>query len=100
MVGDTLREKWAGIEIETKIVTSRGDQAQGDFGIVDVRAGRKGMFTGEIERALVTHDVDLAVHSAKDLPSELVPGTQIAAVLPRAPADDVLVSLGNYTLKS
>ena len=57
-----------------------------------MRAGRKGLFTAEIERALVTRDVDLAVHSAKDLPSDLVPGTQIAAVLPRGAVDDVLVS--------
>jgi hydroxymethylbilane synthase len=100
MAEAALRAKWSDLTIETKIITTRGDQAKGDFGIVDVRAGRKGMFTGEIERALVTRDVDLAVHSAKDLPSELVPGTTIAAVLPRAPADDVLVSLGNYKLET
>jgi hydroxymethylbilane synthase len=50
------------------------------------------LFTAEIERALVAGEVDVAVHSAKDLPSEISPGTQIAAVLPRAPMDDVLVS--------
>src|SRR5581483_5389073 len=100
MVEAALRAKWSDLTIETKIITTRGDQAKGDFGIVDVRAGRKGMFTGEIERALVKNDVDLAVHSAKDLPSELVTGTAIAAVLPRAPAEDVLVSLGNYQLES
>ena len=100
MVENGLREKWSGLTIETKIIKTHGDERKGDVGIVDVRAGRKGLFTGEIERALVAHDVDLAVHSAKDLPSELVPGTQIAAVLPRAAADDVLVSLGNYKLES
>lgn len=100
MVEDALRAKWSGLTVETKIVTTHGDQAKGDFGIADVRAGRKGMFTGEIERALVSEDVDLAVHSAKDLPSDLVPGTTIAAVLPRAPGDDVLVSLGDYTLET
>ena len=100
MVEDALRAKWSGLTIQTKIVTTRGDRAEGDFGIVDVRAGRKGVFTGEIERALVTHDVDLAVHSAKDLPSELVPGTIIAAALPRAASNDVLVSLGDYKLET
>lgn len=100
MVESALRARWAELKIEIKIIKTRGDQSKGDLGLIDVSAGRKGLFTGEIERALVTHDVDLAVHSAKDLPSELVPGTQIAAVLPRAPADDVLVSLGNYTLQS
>ncbi len=100
MVADKLRERWPGLTIETKIIKTRGDEQKGNFGMVDVRAGRKGLFTGEIERALVTHDVDLAVHSAKDLPSALVPGTQIAAVLPRASVDDVLVSLGKYDLQS
>lgn len=100
MVEAALRTRWSELQIETKTIKTHGDERKGDFGIVDVRAGRKGLFTGEIERALVTHDVDLAVHSAKDLPSELVPGTQIAAVLARASADDVLVSMGGYDLQS
>jgi hydroxymethylbilane synthase len=50
------------------------------------------LFTAEIERALLSGQVDVAVHSAKDLPSETNPGAEIAAVLPRAPTDDVLVS--------
>src|SRR5207253_10724719 len=54
--------------------------------------GRKGLFTGAIERALLADEIDFAVHSAKDLPSRLAPRTEIGAVLPRAPADDVLVA--------
>jgi hydroxymethylbilane synthase len=50
------------------------------------------LFTAEIERALLAGDLDVAVHSAKDLPSETSPGVKIVAVLPRAPVDDVLVS--------
>jgi hydroxymethylbilane synthase len=50
------------------------------------------LFTAEIERALLAGDVDVAVHSAKDLPSEMSRNAEIAAVLPRAPTDDVLVS--------
>ncbi|MEP6604233.1 MAG: hydroxymethylbilane synthase [Spartobacteria bacterium] len=100
LVEAAIRARWSEITIETKIITTHGDEQKGDFGIIDVRAGRKGMFTGEIERALVRQDVDLAVHSAKDLPSELVPGTQIAAALPRASADDVLVSRGGYNLQT
>jgi hydroxymethylbilane synthase len=50
------------------------------------------LFTAEIERALLAGDVDVAVHSAKDVPSETGPGAQIAAVLPRAPINDVLIS--------
>ena len=55
-------------------------------------AGRKGLFTAEIDRALLAGEVDVAVHSAKDLPSETSLGAQIAAVLPRAPINDVLIS--------
>jgi hydroxymethylbilane synthase len=76
------------LRIETKIVATKGDKMK----VVDLRAGRKGLFTAEIERALLAGDVDVAVHSAKDLPSETNPGATIAAVLPRASTDDVLVS--------
>src|SRR5438094_10325027 len=76
------------LRIETKIITTKGDETR----IVDLHAGRKGLFTAEIERALLAGDVDVAVHSAKDLPSETSPDAEIAAVLPRAPMDDVLVS--------
>jgi hydroxymethylbilane synthase len=76
------------LRIETKIVATKGDKMK----VVDLRAGRKGLFTAEIERALLAGDVDVAVHSAKDLPNETNPGATIAAVLPRASTDDVLVS--------
>lgn len=75
------------IVIETKIIATTGDDAK----LVDRHAGRKGLFTAEIERALLAGEVDVAVHSAKDLPSETNPGAQIAAVLPRASVNDVLV---------
>jgi hydroxymethylbilane synthase len=75
-------------KIETKIIATHGDKAK----VVDPRAGRKGVFTAEIERALLAGEVDVAVHSAKDLPTETSPDAEIAAVLPRAPMDDVLVS--------
>jgi hydroxymethylbilane synthase len=98
MVEGALRARWADVTVETKVIKTRGDLCKGEQSIVDVRAGRKGLFTGEIERALVRRDIDVAVHSAKDLPSDLVPGTEIAAVLSRAPVDDVLVSAGQYQL--
>jgi porphobilinogen deaminase len=74
--------------IETRVITTQGDKAR----LLERQAGRKGLFTAEIERALVAREIDLAVHSAKDLPSEMNPDAEIAAVLPRAPVDDVLVS--------
>jgi len=75
-------------KIETKIIVTQGDKAR----VLDLRAGRKGVFTAEIERVLLAGKVDVAIHSAKDLPSETSPDAEIAAVLPRAPMDDVLVS--------
>ena len=90
MVEAGLRERWPDLTIETKIIRTRGDESRPQ--IRNLRHGRKGLFTAEIEKALLAGDVDLAVHSAKDLPSELTAGTEIAAVLPRAALDDVLVS--------
>ena len=85
-----LREQWPDLSIETKIVRTKGDESGSRAGTS--LHGRKGLFTAEIEKALLAGDVDLAVHSAKDLPSELTAGTEIVAVLPRAALDDVLVS--------
>src|SRR5262249_53335507 len=88
LVERAIQKVMPGAEIETKIIATRGDKAR----VVDPQAGRKGVFTGEIEGALLAREVDIAVHSAKDLPSEMSPEAEIAAVLPRAPMDDVLVS--------
>src|SRR6266566_3212876 len=86
LVEQALREKWPDLSIETKIVRTKADESRSRSGASP--HGRKGLFTAEIERALLAGDVDLAVHSAKDLPSELTAGTEIAAVLPRAPVAD------------
>lgn len=89
MVVDRLKTRWPNTEVETRIIKTSGD----DSTTADLPGGRKGLFTGEIERALVAGKIDMAVHSAKDLPSNLAAGTDIAAVLPRGPIDDVLVSI-------
>ena len=88
LVERALLGRWPELKVGTKIITTKGDEGR----IIDPRAGRKGLFTSEIERALLSGDIDLAVHSAKDLPSETSPGAEIAAVLARAATDDVLVS--------
>jgi hydroxymethylbilane synthase len=96
LVEKAIRSVHPNISIEAKIIATRGDNAK----VVDLHAGRKGLFTAEIERALLAGQVDVAVHSAKDLPSETSPGAQIAAVLPRAPVNDVLISKHAGTLAS
>src|SRR4029453_9091967 len=75
-------------KIEIRIIATRGDKTR----LPEPQAGRKGLFTVEIERALLRGDVDVAVHSAKDLPSETNSDAEIGAVLPRAAVDDILVS--------
>ena len=98
LVVDTLQARWADLKFEIEVIKTRGDDEK--TAIADVRAGRKGLFTGSIERSLVQKQIDLAVHSAKDLPSRLAPGTEIAAVLPRAAVDDVLVATTPGDLES
>src|SRR5262245_55828819 len=70
--------------IETRIIATGGDKAK----LREDQAGRKGLFTAEIQRALLAGEIDVAVHSAKDLPSEINADAEIAAVLPRAPMAD------------
>lgn len=61
-------------------------------------AGGKGLFVKEIDEALLDGRVDLAVHSAKDLPTDLAPGTVLAATLKRADVRDVLIGGSAPTL--
>jgi hydroxymethylbilane synthase len=86
-VAGLLRSRGLQVEIET--IRTTGDK------ITEVslaKVGTKGMFTKEIEEALADRRVDLAVHSLKDLPTDLPKGFKIAAVLKREDARDVLVS--------
>jgi hydroxymethylbilane synthase len=88
LVEKAIRSAHSSIAVESKIIITHGDNAK----IVELAAGRKGLFTAEIERALLTGDVDVAVHSAKDLPSQTGREAQVAAVLSRGPTNDVLIS--------
>src|SRR5689334_9172998 len=88
LVEKAIRNAHPNVGIETKVIATRGDSGKAG----NLRTGRKGLFTAEIERALLGGEVHIAVHSAKDLPSETRPEAQIAAALPRASIDDVLIS--------
>lgn len=88
LVEDALRSAWPGLETETVILRTKGDRVQ-DKPLSQV--GQKGVFVSEFETALLEGRIDLAVHSAKDLPVRLAEGLDILAVLPRADARDVLV---------
>jgi hydroxymethylbilane synthase len=98
MVEAALRRAWPELKIATQIISTRGDVRTAEP--LDPRAGRKGLFTGEIEETLAAGEIDVAVHSAKDLPSAMTAGLQIGAVLRRAPVEDVLITKPNSAAES
>ena len=79
-----------GPAVELVTFSTRGDRTVGAL----TEVGGKGLFTAELEAALRGGAVQLAVHSAKDLPAEMEPDLVIAAVPPREDARDVLVGPG------
>jgi len=86
-IADLLRQR--GHQVEIEIIKTTGDK------ITDValaKVGTKGMFTKEIEEALAAGRVDLAVHSLKDLPTEISAGFEIAAITKRENPRDVFCS--------
>ncbi|HZR32685.1 MAG TPA: hydroxymethylbilane synthase [Terriglobales bacterium] len=86
-VADQLRQR--GHQVEIEVIHTTGDKV---IEIPLVKVGTKGMFTKEIEQALVEGRVDLAVHSLKDLPTDLLPGFELAAITPREDPHDAFVS--------
>ena len=84
-----------GLPVEIKIIKTTGDK------ILDVplsKVGGKGLFTKEIEVELEAGTVDLAVHSMKDVPTQLPDGLVIAAMPQRVDPRDAIVSGAGYTL--
>jgi hydroxymethylbilane synthase len=76
-----------GIEIEVRTIKTSGDRVD----VAPDLAGLKGLFTKEIQGALLAGEIDVAVHSMKDLPGHLPPETAIGAVLERAPSNDAII---------
>lgn len=82
-----------GIEASIRIIHTTGDKIT-DVPLAQLGAqtSTKGLFTKEIEEALLAGEIDLAVHSMKDMPTELPPGLEIAAVPEREDARDAFIS--------
>lgn len=81
--------------VEIEVIKTSGDRIQ-DRALADI--GGKGLFTKEIEEALIEKRIDLAVHSMKDLETKLPDGLVIAAVLERADVRDAFISLKHKSL--
>lgn len=85
---EKLKEKHSDVEFELKIVKTKGDIVR-DVPLHEM--GDKGIFVKELERELMDGEIDIAVHSMKDLPSELPEGLVLARSPKREDARDVLV---------
>ncbi len=89
LAANAIKAAFPDAETELVHITTKGDI------ILDKpleKIGGKGVFIDEIERSMLACEIDIAVHSAKDLPLEIAAGPCICAVLPRADAHDVLVT--------
>ncbi len=96
-VAGELSRRVPEMAIEIVTIKTKGDK------ILDVplaKIGDKGLFTREIENELLDGNIDLAVHSMKDLPSVMGEGLALGAVLPRENQQDVLISAQGNTLQN
>jgi len=77
------------LDIEIKVITTSGDRIQ-DRPLSEI--GGKGLFTLEIENQLTAGDIDMAVHSTKDMPTALPAGLELSCFLPREAVEDAFIS--------
>ena len=94
---DRLCESWPGLVCVVRSMTTQGDRTQAQ-GLPLPAIGGKGLFTLELEEALRSGEIDLAVHSLKDLPVDDAPGLVIGAITRRADVRDALVARNGWTL--
>lgn len=92
-----LRDAWPDLRCEIHPFVTKGDKTL-DRPLPEI--GGKGLFTAELERALRAGEIDIAVHSLKDLPVEEAPGLTVGAVTDRANAQDGLVARNRQTLET
>ncbi len=84
-----LEARVKNLSVELKLITTKGDK------IIDValsKIGDKGLFTKELEIALLSKKIDIAVHSLKDLQTDIPAGLKLAAVTKRHDVEDVLIA--------
>jgi len=97
IVAGALRQAHPGLEVRVIVISTKGDR------VLDValsKIGDKGLFVKELETALLAGEIDIAVHSAKDLPSRLPDGLTLAAFLPRGDVRDAVVVRATAPLSS
>ena len=92
----TARLRELEVDVVLVPITTSGDRQLGPIGTTTA----PGLFTKELQHALLDRRIDLAVHSLKDLPTEEVPGLCLAAVPQRAPVGDALVCRGPGSLET
>lgn len=92
IVENALKQEFPNLQTEIIIIHTKGDKIL-DKPLSEI--GDKGLFINEFEEALFNKQIDIAVHSAKDLPSELKDGLEIICTPKRADARDILISRKN-----
>ncbi len=95
LVKDAIVEKYPNLSVRIEIIKTTGDKIL-ESSLSEM--GGKGIFVKEIENALIENGIDIAVHSMKDVPTEIPAGLRMAAVLKRADPRDVLISKNNVKL--
>lgn len=88
-IAECIRTQYPEIDVSLLHIMTTGDK------ILDVplaKIGGKGLFTKEIETAMLSGEIDLAVHSLKDMPTQLPPGLLLAAITDRVDPGDALIS--------
>ncbi|RPF55458.1 hydroxymethylbilane synthase [Aquisalibacillus elongatus] len=92
---DQLKKETDQYEFEIKKIVTKGDKIQN---VTLSKVGGKGLFVKEIEEAMFDHEVDMAVHSMKDMPSQLPDGLKIACVPEREDHRDAFISNDHVSL--